>query len=125
MRGARAGRNHNALRFSADDFFDGNLVVAMHLDVATKLAEILREVIGEGVVVVEQQNHGRWPELLRLCAASRAVSNARDLFTDSWYSLAASESATMPPPACTCATPFLMTIVRRAIQESRLPAKSK
>ncbi len=36
---------------------DGNLVVAMHLYVAAQLAEILRQVVGKRIVVVEQQNH--------------------------------------------------------------------
>jgi hypothetical protein len=29
----------------------------MHFDVANQLAEILREVVGKGIVVVEKQNH--------------------------------------------------------------------
>src|SRR6266436_8224007 len=41
------GRNHDALRLAARDFLYGDFVVAMHLDVATQLAEILRQVVGE------------------------------------------------------------------------------
>src|SRR5580765_1494799 len=39
--------------------FDGYFVVAMNLDGAAKLAEVLREVVGKRIVVVEQKNHGR------------------------------------------------------------------
>src|SRR5579864_309070 len=47
LRRARTGRNHNAFRLAARDFFDGNFVVAMNLDVAAQLAEILRQVVGK------------------------------------------------------------------------------
>src|SRR5260370_32599164 len=57
LRRARAWGNHDAFRISPDNLFDGNLVVAMHLDAATQLAEILREVVGKGIVVIEKQNH--------------------------------------------------------------------
>ncbi len=57
LRRARTRRNHDAFRFAADNFFDGDFVVAMHFDLATQLAEILGEVVGEGIVVVEKKNH--------------------------------------------------------------------
>ena len=60
LRRARAGRNHDALRLTANNFFHGNFVVAMHFDLTTQLAEILREVVGKGIVVVEQQDHDDW-----------------------------------------------------------------
>src|SRR5260370_11479817 len=53
LRRARAWGNHDAFRISPDNLFDGNLVVAMHLDAATQLAEILREVVGKGIVVID------------------------------------------------------------------------
>ena len=43
--------------FFRGDFVERNLVVAMHLQLPAQLAEKLREVIGERVVVVEKQNH--------------------------------------------------------------------
>ena len=57
LRRARSGRNYDALRFPADDFFDGDFVVSVHFDLATEFAEILRKVVGKGIVVVEQENH--------------------------------------------------------------------
>src|SRR5262249_38293309 len=52
-RSARARRNDDALGLAANDFVDGDFVVAMHFHVAAQLAKILREVIGERVVVVQ------------------------------------------------------------------------
>jgi hypothetical protein len=56
-RRARARRNNDGFGFALRDVFDGNLIVAMNFDGATEFAEILREVVGEGVVVVEEQDH--------------------------------------------------------------------
>ena len=39
------------------DLFDGQLIVAANDHVRTQLAEILHEVVGEGIVVVEHENH--------------------------------------------------------------------
>src|SRR6266849_395701 len=130
LRRARPGRDHDAFRLSLHNLLDGNLVVAMHLNLATQLAQILRQVVGKRVVVVQQQNHlflfaresDPAPEL---CAASSDLKSAFDLFTDSSNSPRGVESATIPPPACTWATPFLMTMVRNAMHESRFPAKSR
>src|SRR5882762_4765444 len=125
LRRARTRRNYDAFRISPDNLFHGDFVVAVHLDVATQLAEILREVVGKGIVVVEKQNHFGFLDRFPQCAFSSAASSAFDLFTLSCYSPPGVESATMPPPACTWAMPFLITIVRSAMQESRLPAKSR
>src|SRR5437016_892460 len=74
-------RDYDALRISPDNLFHRNLVVAMYFDVATQLAEILREVVGKRIVVVEKQNHASFPDRFPHCALSNAVSNAFDLFT--------------------------------------------
>jgi hypothetical protein len=39
------------------DFFDCELIIAANNDVRTQLAEILDEVVGEGIVVVENEDH--------------------------------------------------------------------
>jgi hypothetical protein len=57
QRRARPRRNHDSLRFASSDFFDGNLVVAMHFHFAAQLSQILGQVVGKRIVVVEQQNH--------------------------------------------------------------------
>src|SRR5713101_7141943 len=57
LRRTRTGGNHDAFRLPPGNLFNGNLVVAMHFDLATQLAEVLREVVGKLIVVVEKQNH--------------------------------------------------------------------
>ena len=57
LRRARPRRNHDSLRFASSDFFNGNFVVAMHFHFATQLSQILGQVVGKRIVVVEQQNH--------------------------------------------------------------------
>ena len=55
---AGAGREQNAFGLECLDLFDGQLVVAADFDLCTQLAEVLDEVVGEGVVVVEDEDHG-------------------------------------------------------------------
>ena len=81
LRRARTGRNYDAFRISPDNLFHGDFVVAVHLDVATQLAEILREVVSKGIVVVEKQNHDGFLDRFPRCAFSSAASSAFDLFT--------------------------------------------
>ena len=62
-RGAWAGRNNDALGAHARDFVESDLVVAAHGEFLSELAEVLRQVVGERIVVVEQQNHWREAQL--------------------------------------------------------------
>src|SRR5277367_2757289 len=55
-------------------------------------------------------------------ASSIACITARDFATDSSYSYSGFASATVPPPACTWATPSLTTTVLMWIAVSRSPA---
>src|SRR3954471_14624986 len=83
-------------------------VVSPDDDVRTELAEEVREVVGEAVVVVDQEDHAT------SSARSIACSSAASLARHSACSAAGSESATIPAPACRCAIPFASTIVRMA-----------
>jgi hypothetical protein len=56
-RRAGAGRDHQHGRVKASDLGDGDGIVAEHPDVLPQLAEILDEVVGEGVIVIEHQQH--------------------------------------------------------------------
>jgi hypothetical protein len=56
---ARTGGDDDAVGLAADDVVNADFVVSMDFDVAAKFAEILGEVIGEGVVVVEEEDHRR------------------------------------------------------------------
>src|SRR2546430_15381481 len=62
----RTARNHNTLGLSAVDFFDGGFVVAMDIHTSTKFAEILREVGGKRVLVVQEQNYRYFPAPISL-----------------------------------------------------------
>src|SRR5579872_6681506 len=57
MRRTRAGRDHNSLRTQAFDLADGHLIVAANLDLGSQLADVLHQVVGERIVVVEYKNH--------------------------------------------------------------------
>ena len=102
-----------------DQLVDGGPVVAHGRHLRPQLAEVLDEVVGEGVVVVEDEDphahSGCWQasEIARIAAWALA--------TDSSYSNAGWASATVPPPACTWATPSLTTTVRMWIAVSRSP----
>ena len=57
-RGTGAGGNQDARRFEFADFLDGGLVVAENFHLHPQLAEVLDEVVGEAVVVVDDEQHG-------------------------------------------------------------------
>ncbi len=87
-------RYHDARRGSGGDVRNRALVVADHVDLAFKAADELHQVVGEGIVIVDDKDH----QMISL-ASFAASASARPLFTVSSYSLAGSESATMPAPA--------------------------
>ena len=65
------------------------------------------------------------PGVRSVAAVATADSTARALFNVSVSSASGSESATIPPPACTKATPSRTSAVRMAIAVSAFPAKSR
>src|SRR3954453_17184744 len=82
--GARAGRDDDALVGPLEQAVGVGLVVAEDLDVGAQLPQVLDEVVGEAVVVVDdEESHGQ----PRCCTASSiALSTPRALATDSSYS---------------------------------------
>ena len=58
VRRAGAGREHDRFRIGRDHGADGHLVVAMHDDVRPQPAQIMDQVEGEAVVIVDQNDHG-------------------------------------------------------------------
>ena len=62
LRPARTRRDADSLRTQRLNFSDGDLVVAFYHDFAVQHAEILDEVVGNRVVVIDDQDliH-RWP----------------------------------------------------------------
>ena len=118
LRPSRAGRDDDALGRERADVVERDLVVAPDERRRAQLAEVLRQVERERVVVVEEKNHSPASAMASACSSARALSLV------SSYSAAGFESATMPAPAWTRATPLRIVIVRIAMQKSRLPAKS-
>ena len=53
-----AGREQNALGPQSFHLLDGQLVVAIDLDLCAQFAQVLDQVVGERVVVVEDEDHG-------------------------------------------------------------------
>src|SRR4029450_13579773 len=82
-----------------------DLVVPAHDDLHALLGDHVREVVGEAVVVVDEQDHNR------ASASSIARSMAASFFRHSSCSSAGTESATIPAPACKEGTPAGRTIV--------------
>ncbi len=54
---ARAGRDDHAVIAADQELVDGRVVVAHDLQDGTELADVLDEVVGEAVVVVEDEDH--------------------------------------------------------------------
>ena len=73
-------------------------VIANRFDFRPELTEVLDQVVGEGVVVVDYQYSHQAQS-----GFSQAISTARNiafaLLTDSSYSYSGFASATVPPPA--------------------------
>ena len=102
-------------------------VVAADLHLGPQLAEVLDQVVGEAVVVVDHDDpwHRRPYQSLSAAATSMARKSAAALFWVSSYSAAGTESATIPAPACTWAIPSWQTTVRIVMQVSRLPSQPR
>src|SRR5262245_20252899 len=121
----------------------------MHDHVRPQAPEIMEQIEGEAVVVVDQDDHGRpfscplkvldaglegvkerpyCPRravLANRLASSAARKSAFALSTHSCCSDFGLESATMPAPACTYIIPSLIRAVRSTMQLSSSPAAEK
>ncbi len=117
---ARSRRDHDRAGPQRDDLVRLEAIVARDPDVGVQPAQGLDEVERERVVVVDHEdhaNHSRARSIARKSAAALASASA--------YSFSATESATMPAPACTRQSPPSTTAVRIAMARSQLPAASK
>lgn len=95
--GTGSGRYDDVVRVEGFDLIQRDLIVAHDADFLTQFSEVLDEVIGKGVVVIDHEEHRRYPN--PFSAISTAFIMPRALLRVSWYSLAATESATIPAPA--------------------------
>src|SRR6202008_3233624 len=107
------------------DFRDGDFIVAEGAHVLAQFTEILHDVVGEGVVVVDHQQHFQNSPSRPSCTCPAAPSTARALFSVSCHSISGIESATMPAAACTYSMPSLITPVRIAIATCISPPKER
>ena len=55
---ARTRRDDDPVGLELGNFIRRNLVVSLHADVGAQLAEILDEVVGKRIVVIDHQKHG-------------------------------------------------------------------
>src|SRR5690606_31456616 len=119
VRGAGAGRDDDVRRGKARDLGERHGIVARHRAGPAELADVARQVVGEGVVVVDQKDGHDAPP------APSASCSARAFARVSSYSATGSESATMPPPVWKVSVTFWMVQVRREILVSIDPSKPR
>ena len=137
LRPPRARRDHEPIDPRVERARQRGIVRAKDADVGAQRTKRLRQVVGEGVVVIDDQNAttrtrtsarlARRPSRAHVTAppstSSIARSSARALARVSASSAAGFESATMPAPAWMRQTPSAMTAVRIVIAVSRRPSK--
>jgi polysaccharide deacetylase 2 family uncharacterized protein YibQ len=59
VRIGRAGGNHDAIRLEREGVFDCDFIVAVDKRFRAQIAQILDQVVGEGIVIIDQQDHGK------------------------------------------------------------------
>src|SRR4029077_17592387 len=108
------GRRDDVRRRERLDLVRCDPVVAADDRLAAQLADVPGEVVDEGIVVVDDEDH---PGIRRASIMPRALSSV------SRYSCSGSESATIPPPALKYTRPAAATAVRIAMLQSSAPVR--
>jgi hypothetical protein len=85
-RHARPRGDHQPVRAAPDELAHVGLVVADDLDLGAELAHELDEVVGEGVVVVDDEDPHAYSQPGWLAARSMALKTASAFASDSRYS---------------------------------------
>src|SRR5207248_4835750 len=65
-RPAWSGRDANAFRNKFPNVSSADLIVASHQNLGAKLTENLREIVGERIVIINQEQHLLWSQPCRL-----------------------------------------------------------
>src|SRR5581483_209748 len=150
IRGAGTGRQYDRVRLRRHDVRNRHSVVSMHDNVSSELSQIVEEVEGEAVVVVDDDDHvppccqgftvglvggqaaprvrGYWPRFAMLAkrrASSAARNKAFALLMHSCCSKSGLLSATIPAPAWTYILPSFTSAVRSTIHVSICPVAEK
>src|SRR5262245_3477500 len=73
---ARPRRNHNVGRLQRFDLLKRDTIISENAKLVTHLAQVLDQVVGKGVVVVDNDDHSSKPRW----ASCMARRSARDLF---------------------------------------------
>src|SRR5262249_37104435 len=97
--GTGSRRNHHTSRAHRPDLGNADLIVANHLHLGAQFAQILHQIPGEGIVVVDHQYHDSLSPSMPRIAISAARSTALAFARVSCHSLSGTESATIPAPA--------------------------
>ncbi len=97
FRSTGAGREHNTFWLSAFYFRHRNLVVSLYPYLGSELTQVLNEVVGEGIVVIQDQDH--WLFQSWLLAEIAAWISTCTLLMVSFHSFCGWESNTSPAPA--------------------------
>src|SRR2546425_12875468 len=87
------GREHDRIRRKLPHLFHRDAVVAIDARVGSDFPNLLVQVVHEGIVVVDDED-------LHAAASRNAARKPSSLCSVSNHSLAGSESATIPAPAC-------------------------
>ena len=117
LRAARAGRDDDPRRPQRGDPVDVDPVVAVHADLLIgELRQVLEQVVGKRVVVVDQHVHQS--------VTPSALTSARSFSSVSSNSRSGDESYTTPAPACSTIVPSFLRPQRMAMQVSREPSGS-
>src|SRR5947207_4995130 len=58
LRSAWPGRNQDMRRTQAVNLLEGDLVIPTHLDLLAHFTQVLHQVVSEGIVVIENEDHG-------------------------------------------------------------------
>src|SRR5436309_1844711 len=108
------GRKDDVARRERGNIIERERVVPAYDGLFAELAHVAGQVINEGIMVIDEQNHAR---------TARASIMPRALSSVSRYSCSGSESATMPPPALKYIRPANATAVRMAMLLSTDPLR--
>ncbi len=113
----RPGRDDDSIRFERFHAIDVDDIVANDHAFRAKLFQGALQVVHERIIIVDQEHFHADPSP----AWRNAALSAPSLISVSSYSLAGSESATIPAPAWKCSLPPEAKAERMVIAESRFP----
>src|SRR5256885_3112987 len=120
-----AWRDDQTIGAGVESGGERRIVGPQHRDLGAERAERLREVVGERVVVVDEQDLRRHRTASAPSTISIARRSARAFARVSSSSAAGSESATIPAPAWIRHTPSAITAVRVPLHVSTRPSNPR